>query len=365
MALVSLVDDRRQWFKSRVGIDLAETPRDVAFCAHTLADRRVMVVEDAAVDARFGANPLVVGPPHIRFYAGVPLVTPNGHALGNLCVLDTKARKLDRRQMTLLRELAAVVMDELELHRMKADLSRAVADARAAARAKAEFLASISYELRTPLNTIKGFAETIQHGLFGPVGNPKYADYARDIVRAADDLGGILDAVLDFNRAESGRTRLDLKSVPIAPQVETALEVLRPDAAERRISFNVDAAVGDEFAVRADRRALRAVLDAVLSNAVKFSHKGGVVEVAYGPAKDGRRAEIAIHDSGIGIGAEQMRILGAPFPWSETVPRSREQGIGLGLATARRLMQAMGGALAIESQVGKGTTVTLTLDRAR
>ena len=250
-------------------------------------------------------------------------------------------------------------------HRQATALKAAEAAARAAVRAKAEFLASISYELRTPLNAIKGFAETIQHGLFGPVGNPKYTGYARDIARAAEELGSILEAVLDFNRAESGRARLELKPVPIAPQVETAIEVLRADAAERGVAFNVDAAVDDEFAVRADRRAFRAVLDAVLSNAVKFSRAGGAVSVTYGPAEDGQRAEIVVQDQGIGIGAEQLAILGAPFPWSDTVPRSREQGVGLGLATAKRLMEAMGGSLAIASQVGKGTTVTLAFQKAR
>jgi two-component system, sensor histidine kinase len=364
-AYIGFVDEHRTWFKSRINLPAEETAREHSFVARAIRERRPLAVRDAMLDPVLREKSYVKGPPGIRFIAAAPLTTPRGYNVGALAVSDSAPRDLSREEEKILSDLSGLAMDALESHRDALALKAAEAESRAASRAKTEFLASISYELRTPLNAIKGFAETIRHGLFGPVGNPKYADYARDIARAAEDLGGILDAVLDYNRAEPNRARLELKAVPIAPQVETALEVLRPDAAERRVTFNVDAAVDDEFAVRADRRALRAVLDAVLSNAVKFSHKGGVVSVSYGPAKDGRRAEIAVQDGGIGIGAEQLRILGAPFPWSETVPRSREQGIGLGLATATRLMQAMGGTLSVESQVGKGTTVTLALARAR
>ncbi len=117
IALVSLVDAERQWFKARVGLDACSTPRDISFCTHAIemGERAVLVVEDALKDERFASNPLVTGAPHIRFYAGATLTTAGGHNLGTLCVIDTKPRSPSERELARLRKLAQIVVDEIEL----------------------------------------------------------------------------------------------------------------------------------------------------------------------------------------------------------------------------------------------------------
>jgi diguanylate cyclase (GGDEF)-like protein len=117
VALVSLVDSERQWFKSKVGVQLSETPRDMAFCAHALLSPDLLVVSDARQDIRFADNPLVTGEPWIRLYAGAPLITPDGNALGTVCVLDRVERTLTDTQANALRALSRQVMAQLELRR--------------------------------------------------------------------------------------------------------------------------------------------------------------------------------------------------------------------------------------------------------
>lgn len=109
IALVSLVDEHRQWFKSRLGLQVPETGRDISFCAHAILQPDVFIVEDASRDARFADNPLVTGETHVRFYAGAPLSAPGGERIGTLCVLDTRPRALDGTELAILKALRALV----------------------------------------------------------------------------------------------------------------------------------------------------------------------------------------------------------------------------------------------------------------
>lgn len=116
VAMVTLVDGQRQWFKSRLGVDLAETPRDISFCGHAIMSPELFVVEDASRDPRFADNPIVAGAPHVRFYAGAPLSGPTGHRIGTLCVIDVVPRKFTAMDLSILDALRGLVNETLAGH---------------------------------------------------------------------------------------------------------------------------------------------------------------------------------------------------------------------------------------------------------
>jgi CheY-like chemotaxis protein len=154
ISLISLVDENRQWFKSRTGLEVCPTLREDAFCAHAILSPELFVVPDASQDPRFASNPLVLGESHIRFYAGAPLIAPNGHCLGALCVMDRRPRQLSREQMESLRILSRQVMAQVVLGKNLHDLKTAL-KAREDVERDMEKLIQDLHADRATINTLK------------------------------------------------------------------------------------------------------------------------------------------------------------------------------------------------------------------
>lgn len=371
IALVSLVDAERQWFKARLGVEDRETTRDTAICAHVVASGAALEVPDVPADARFADFPLVVGPPHIRFYAGAPLLDPDGHALGTLCVIDQKPRQLNEQQRQLLTDLAGMAMDALLLHRTLMEAKQARAEAEYANRAKSNFLAFMSHELRTPLNAVIGFGELMEAEPFGPLGSPRYKHYAGMIVEGGRHLLGVINAILDLTRIESGKFELRREALALNEEVDMAVRLVRVQAENRQVALTCDeAALRALPEVLADRSALRQVLLNLIGNAVKFTRPDGQVSITGRQEPrpesglDADWLRLSVSDTGIGIAPDDLRRLGEPFFQSGPVMARRAEGSGLGLAITRQLVALHGGRLEIESVLGQGTTVSVVLPLA-
>jgi signal transduction histidine kinase len=259
----------------------------------------------------------------------------------------------------LIRQNTRQMRTEAMLRSQSAELVKRREEADKANQAKSQFLANMSHELRTPLNAIIGFSDLMRNAVFGPIGSPKYIDYARDIHRSGEHLLDLINEVLDMSKIEAGRYDLQFEDVNLARVTSECASFVSVPAEQGKISLTV--AVGsDLFWVRADERALKQILLNLLSNAVKFTPRGGRVSVTAAPASD-RMIAISVADTGIGIAEEDLGRVFEPFQQAEGSMARTYGGTGLGLAITKRLVELNGGSLTIESRVGVGTTVTILL----
>ena len=227
--------------------------------------------------------------------------------------------------------------------------------------AKSEFLAHMSHELRTPLNAILGFSDVILSETFGPLGSPKYTEYQHDIHAAAAHLLNIVNEVLDIARIEAGELTLQIDSVDPLDITRFAAKLIHQRALTKGLSFDVDVDPAlNEKSIRTDEVRLKQALINVLSNAVKFTPVGGRVKLSAG-IHDGIFFQVS--DTGVGMTPDDLERALLPFVQVGR-PMLAQEGSGLGLPLSRQLIERLGGRFQIESRVGVGTTVTMTLPLA-
>ena len=358
ISVMTLVDSTRLWVKSGVGMAAgAQVSRDEAFCAHTILEHNGMVVNDMLDDARFADNPLVTSQ-QIRFYVGMPLITPDGFPLGSLCAMDSVPRELEPQQMMALNTLAKQVVKNMELraaygrvHQLAEQLIRLNAG-------KDRLFNLVAHDLKSPFSGVLGLLELLAEGIDG-MSKEELQRYVQMLYSSAGKTFGLLERLLQWSTFETG----ELSYRPERQLVDDVLRgvvTLLHGMAERK-SITLEMVPGHGNAVMADHAMMHSVIQNLVGNALKFTPKNGRITLS--SRECGEWVEISVQDSGVGMLPGDLEKILDGGSGNSTFDTAGETGTGLGLTLSRGFVEKHGGTFAAESAIGKGTTFRFTLQR--
>jgi len=355
ISLISLIDDKRQWFKSHHGLDATETPKEYAFCGHAInTPNDVFIVQDARKDERFHDNPLVTGDPHVIFYAGVPLVGEARLPLGTLCVIDHKPNLLSQSQISSLSALSNQVINILELRKSKQQLVRTIMELEEKNAGLERFAVVAAHDLKTPLINISSLAQLFQNQ-YKDILDSEGLEMLEMIIGSSGNLIGLIDGLLQYSKSESllreGKSDIELQ------MLRTDLEGL----------FNYDHQLklvlkSDLTKIKAHKTALHQILINLITNAIKY-HDKETVEIELGVSESDTHFLFYVKDNGPGIETIHQERIFKIFEKLAATDKFGVRGNGIGLATVKKIVEKLGGAIRVESDLGKGAKFIFSLEK--
>jgi len=355
IALISLVDDKRQWFKSHTGLAAKETPKEISFCAHAIVEaEEIMVVNDATRDERFADNPLVTGDTKVIFYAGVPLVNEDGFALGSLCVIDHQHKELTTVQTDGLKIIAKQVINKLELRRKALTLEKLNRQLLNSNTFIEKFAAMAAHDIKNPLSSMLLSSQSLQMRLkkMDDAGCEKLIDLN---ISSTKRLMTLLDEMLAYSKSPETllirKIRVNLND--LLSQVIGSINV----PANFRINLPADG-----YQVYASVVALEQVFANLLTNAIRYNDKEeGIINIRLIYDEDSYKFEV--EDNGKGIATEyHERVFDNNFTLKQA-DRFDKQGSGIGLSTVKELVKALNGSIHLTSTLGVGTTFYISIPK--
>lgn len=353
IAVISLVDRDRQWLLSEKGLGVRSTPMESSVCAHAILQDEFFEIDDLTADARFADNPMVLGEPRIRFYAGAVLRDPGGLPMGMLCVIDYKQREVNANQRRSLEIMARRVMREIELHRVAHHARNLAGQLAVAVSNRRAVLEVVSQELRAPLNTIAMTATLMA----GPTSVPDQVAFATGLGEAAKHMTGLVDDLLDIAVLEEAQMTLRPIAVDAGALIAEAARRAHAQRAESAQTLRLDI-TPDLGPVMWDRGRISQLVEYLVGDALGFSPRAGEVGVSVGA--DGAGLAIRITDRGATIAPDQLKTLFEPFV--QGFPANSRSG-GPRLAVVRGIAEAHGGTVDADSDAG-ATCLTVVLPRS-
>ncbi|WP_291136187.1 sensor histidine kinase [Flavobacterium sp. UBA7663] len=356
IVLLSLVDDKRQFFKSKVGIDIAETPVEYAVCYHAiLSQEELFEVPDLREDDRFKNNPLVTGGPKMVSYFGVSLKNSDGISFGTLCVISQdNPRSISDDQKLILKKLANQVIHLLELRKQNFELKRYQEEAAYYSSQMEDFAHTAAHDLRAPLRAVKSFLQLIELKRVDDV-DEKEKKYFEFIYTNVDMMNQLIIDLLDYAKSDS---KIDEKEV-IDLNVFIA-QIFNSLVEHHHLSSSM-LHLKQMPTIHYSKLALHMIFYNLIDNSLKYRNQERVLELKISYKSDLFHYYFEVEDNGIGISAEYYDIIFKPF--KRLHAKSEFVGSGLGLASVKKITQKLGGTISVKSTLGKGTKFTITIPK--
>ena len=355
IALVSFIDNKRQWFKSHHGLEVSETPKAYAFCAHAINHLDdIFIVPDARKDPRFINNPFVTGDPKVVFYAGVPLRDDDNIPLGTLCIIDYKPRTIAQDQINSLKTLSKQVMHLLKSRKLKNELIRSVMNLSHKNRNLEQFASIAAHDLKSPLINISSIAEYLSES-YGPILEADGKSMLSLIQRASKKLEGLIDDILEYSRNEKilheAQSVIDLQKL----RNELYELFIHEPAFKLRLKTPLKN-------ITSNRVALHQIFVNLISNAIRYNDKESVL-VEIGIAENEKFIEIYVLDNGPGIASQFQEKAFEQFNILSTVDKNGVRGSGIGLSIVKQLVEGLGGTIKLTSELGKGCRFAFKINK--
>ncbi|MCV9385444.1 sensor histidine kinase [Reichenbachiella ulvae] len=353
ISLISFVDDDRQWFKSKVGLEAPQTPRTVSFCSHAIdEDKDIFIVPDARNHDNFKDNPLVTSDPYIVFYAGVPLHGEEDQPLGTLCVIDSETKTLSPQQIQSLKILAHQVENLLKLRKMNLNLNQAIGILENKNHQLDRFAMIAAHDIKSPLNNITALIEYLLSS--HSEGMSKAAiETIKMIGKSSGNLKNLVDGLLSYSRHEE-YIKQEKETIQLKTFIEDFLGLYSQQKG-CRLNYKTDL---DEIWV--NKIALEQILINLISNAIKYGDKDEtIIDILVSELDHHYLFEVK--DNGPGIPDKAKTKIFELFQTLQSTDRNGQKGNGVGLATVKRLVESLDGLIELESSEGKGSTFRFTL----